>query len=152
IALGSNPGGGTLNGTTSVTVSGGVATFSNLSISATGTGYNLTAGSGSLSGAMSANFNVTPASGPIEGLEAGGSWSVCGSGSAFRSTAAAHDGTYGLVLYGANGWLYRADSAAQVSAGDTLSVWVRFSGSANGRAYFGFGASSAGTLSLVAAP
>src|SRR5262249_28781727 len=47
---------------------------------------------------------------------------------------------------------YRSDAAAQVQAGDTLSVWVRFAGSANGRAYFGFGASSAGTLSLVAAP
>src|SRR5205085_7113414 len=46
----------------------------------------------------------------------------------------------------------RSDAAAQVKAGDTVSVWVRFDGTANGRAYFGFGASSAGTLSLVAAP
>jgi hypothetical protein len=39
-----------------------------------------------------------------------------------------------------------------VKAGDTISVWVKFSGSANGRAYFGFGSSAFGTLSLVAAP
>jgi len=31
-------------------------------------------------------------------------------------------------------------------------VWLKFAGSANGRAYFGFGASATGTLSLVAAP
>ncbi len=34
VALGTNPGGGTLGGTTTATVSGGVATFSNLSINA----------------------------------------------------------------------------------------------------------------------
>jgi hypothetical protein len=72
--------------------------------------------------------------------------------SAFRSTAAAHDGTYGLVMGNGSGWLYRTPTSGQVAAGDTLSVWLKFSGSANGRAYFGFGANSGGTLSLVAAP
>src|SRR5205823_6593651 len=34
----------------------------------------------------------------------------------------------------------------------TVSTWLRFSRAADGRAYFGFGASAGGTLSLVAAP
>jgi hypothetical protein len=161
VAIGTNPGNATLNGTTSVTVSGGVATFGNLSISAAGNGYTLTAGSGSLTGATSANFNVSANSGGsggsggtvIEGFETSSSWNVAGgSVSAYRYTGAAHNGTYGLLMYGNSGWLYRTDAGAQVQAGDTLSVWVEFAGSANGRAYFGFGSSSGGTLSLVAAP
>src|SRR5262249_31114002 len=86
--------------------------------------------------------------------ETGGSWFVSGFGNvtAYRTTTAAHDGTYGLDMYSGNDWLYRSDAAAQVRAGDTLSVWLKFNGTADGRAYFGFGASSGGTLSLVAAP
>src|SRR5439155_1890730 len=45
MAIGANAGNGTLNGTTTVTVSGGVATFSNLSINNAGNGYTLTAAS-----------------------------------------------------------------------------------------------------------
>jgi hypothetical protein len=68
------------------------------------------------------------------------------------ATYAAHDGTYGLDQYSSNEWIYRSDPAAQVQAGATLSVWLEFSGAADGRAYFGFGSSASGTLSLVAAP
>ncbi|HEX8453305.1 MAG TPA: Ig-like domain-containing protein [Longimicrobium sp.] len=59
IAIGTNPSGGTLSGTTTVAAVNGVATFSNLSINLVGTGYTLTASSGSLTGAMSSAFNVT---------------------------------------------------------------------------------------------
>ena len=45
VAIGTNPGGGTLSGTATVSASSGVATFSNLSIDKTGTGYTLTAAS-----------------------------------------------------------------------------------------------------------
>ena len=68
------------------------------------------------------------------------------------ATYAAHDGTYGLDQYGSNDWIYRNDAGAQVKAGDTVSVWLQFAGSADGRAYFGFGSNATGTLSLVAAP
>ena len=51
-----------------------------------------------------------------------------------------------------NDWIYRNDSAAQVQQGDTISVWLKLAGSADGRAYFGFGATAGGTLSVVAAP
>ncbi len=60
IAIGTNPGTGTLSGTATVTASGGVATFSNLSIDKTGTGYTLAASSGVLTGATSNTFNVAP--------------------------------------------------------------------------------------------
>ncbi len=51
-----------------------------------------------------------------------------------------------------NDWIYRDDPAAQVQQGETISVWVKLAGSADGRAYFGFGATAGGTLSVVPAP
>ena len=59
IAIGTNPGGGTLSGTVSVAASGGVATFADLSINKTGTGYTLVASSSGLTSATSSTFNVT---------------------------------------------------------------------------------------------
>jgi hypothetical protein len=44
VAIGANPGGGTLSGTPTVAPVAGVATFSTLSIDKVGTGYTLTAG------------------------------------------------------------------------------------------------------------
>jgi autotransporter-associated beta strand protein len=61
VAIGTNPGGGTLSGTTTVAASGGIATFNTLSINKTGTGYTLTAADGSLTGTTSGSFNITPA-------------------------------------------------------------------------------------------
>ncbi len=60
LAFGANPGNGTLSGTMTVSAVSGVATFSNLSINKTGTGYTLSATSGSLTGVTSTQFNVTP--------------------------------------------------------------------------------------------
>src|SRR5439155_1309025 len=51
VALGTNPSGGTLAGTTTVTAAGGVATFGTLSVDKVGTGYTLTATAPGLSGA-----------------------------------------------------------------------------------------------------
>jgi hypothetical protein len=154
VALGAGSPAGVLSGTTSATVSGGVATFSNLSINSTGTGFTLAGSSGSLTGATSASFNITSANKVIEDFESTETWYIAGGwyASAYRASYAAHDGTYGLDDYSGNDWIYRTDSGAQLHAGDTASVWLAFSGSADGRAYFGFGASSGGTLSLVAAP
>ncbi|MFP2932499.1 beta strand repeat-containing protein, partial [Pyxidicoccus sp. 3LG] len=61
LALGNNPGGGTLAGTTQVAVSNGEATFAGLSLSATGTGYTLSASFGTLPVVASSAFNITPA-------------------------------------------------------------------------------------------
>src|SRR5207244_4089901 len=47
LALSANPGSGSLSGTLTVTAQNGVATFSDLAINKTGTGYTLGASSGS---------------------------------------------------------------------------------------------------------
>ena len=54
VAIGTNPGGGTLSGTVTVPASGGIATFSNLFINKTGTGYTLAASDASLIATTSA--------------------------------------------------------------------------------------------------
>ncbi len=59
LSIGTNPGGGTLSGTTSVAAINGVATFSNLVIFSPGTGYTLTASDGALTSATSAAFDIT---------------------------------------------------------------------------------------------
>jgi hypothetical protein len=61
VAIGTNPSGGTLSGTLTVTVSGGVATFGDLSIDMAGSGYTLVASSSGLTGATSNSFAVNPA-------------------------------------------------------------------------------------------
>jgi hypothetical protein len=163
LTLGANPGLAVLGGTTTLTVSGGVALFNNLTLSAIGSGYTLIASSGtgvSLAGAISNPFDIVavPAATVIAGFESGNlsGWKVHGTGSSSASVAvttiARHDGTYGLQDYGGNDWIYRNDSSVTVQRGDTVSTWVEFASSADGRAYFGFGAKSNGTLSLVAAP
>ncbi|HEV8122979.1 MAG TPA: Ig-like domain repeat protein [Gemmatimonadales bacterium] len=59
LALGNNPGSGTLTGGAPVTPVSGVATFSGLSINRTGAGYTLVASSGTLN-QISTAFNVSP--------------------------------------------------------------------------------------------
>ena len=61
LAIGTNPGGGTLSGTLTVTVSGGVATFSDLSIDKAGSGYTLAANGVGLAAVASGGFAITPA-------------------------------------------------------------------------------------------
>ena len=58
LALGANPGGATLYGTTTVSAAGGLAVFSDLSIDRPGSGYTLTASASGLAGATSAAFEV----------------------------------------------------------------------------------------------
>ena len=54
-----NPGSGTLSGTTTIAAINGTATFANLSVDKSGTGYTLAAASTGLAGATSNAFNVT---------------------------------------------------------------------------------------------
>jgi len=60
LAIGTNPAGGTLAGTVSVSAVAGVATFTDISIDNAGTGYTLVATSGSLTQRISSAFNITP--------------------------------------------------------------------------------------------
>src|SRR5439155_1336885 len=59
VALGSNPGGATLSGTLLVAAVGGVASFGDLSLNRTATGYTLTASGGGLGPVTSTSFNIT---------------------------------------------------------------------------------------------
>jgi hypothetical protein len=59
LAIGTNPSGGTLSGTLTVAVSGGIATFSDLSIDLAGDGYTLLATATGLTDADSGAFRIT---------------------------------------------------------------------------------------------
>src|SRR5207253_1363630 len=58
VALGANPGGGTLSGTRTVAPVAGVATFSDLSVNKGGTGYTLSATACGVTSRTSAGFNI----------------------------------------------------------------------------------------------
>src|SRR2546422_7116262 len=60
VALGSNPGGATLSGTILVAAVGGVASFGDLSLNRTATGYTLTASAGGFAPVTSTAFDITP--------------------------------------------------------------------------------------------
>ena len=155
IALGANSGSAVLSGTTSVTVARGIGLFGDLSIDKVGVGYSLVVSSGSLSGATSAQFNILAkqAARTLFDFENAATWNIVGARNptAKRDPSAAHDGANGLVDSNGTDWIYRNDSGTGVKAGDTISTWLRFSETADGRAYFGFGAGAYGTYSVVAA-
>jgi hypothetical protein len=76
IAIGTNPGSGSLAGTLTRTASGGIATFSDLAIDLPGVGYTLTANAGGLTPDTSASFDVVPPGGTIFWAAAtSGNWS-----------------------------------------------------------------------------
>ena len=58
IAIAANPGNGMLSGTTTVSTSGGIASFSNLSINRPGAGYTLTATSHGMKPGTSTDFTI----------------------------------------------------------------------------------------------
>jgi hypothetical protein len=157
IAIGANPAAGVLGGTLTATVSGGIATFSTLSINQLGNGYTLVASSAGLSSVTSGSFNVASPTRVIESFESGSLYNYSQYGGGYFASAgitpyASHDGFYGLMDSSGSDWIYRDDAASQVRQGDTISVWMAFVGGASGVAAFGFGASGGGTLSLVASP
>ena len=94
VAIGANPGGGTLAGTKTVAAVAGVATFSTLSINKFGRGYTLTATSAGLTSATSVAFDI----------RAGAATKI------IVETAA--DGTGAAV------------SAQSLAAGSTLKAWA----------------------------
>src|SRR5690606_8417719 len=65
VAIGMNPGGGTLSGTNPRAAVGGLALFNDLAISAGGDGYTLTATAAGLTGATSMAFNVISVGGSL---------------------------------------------------------------------------------------
>jgi hypothetical protein len=89
---------------------------------------------------------VIPAPSPvrnIEDFEAVHTYHLVFPPSTFDTiSAAAHDGSWGIVDHNGPDWIYRDDAAAQVREGDTISAWVQFHSAADGRAYFASGANS----------
>jgi YVTN family beta-propeller protein len=76
VAIGTNPGTGTLTGTLSHNAIAGVATFNDLQIDQPGIGYTLTASASGLTSATSATFDMITAAGTIAWANvAGGNWS-----------------------------------------------------------------------------
>src|SRR5581483_11504411 len=59
MSIATNPSGGTLGGVTTVSASGGQATFDNLTIDRAGTGYARRASAGGLTSATSSAFNIS---------------------------------------------------------------------------------------------
>ena len=80
VAIGTNPGGGTLFGTTPVNAASGVATFSDLAIDASGIGYTLIASSSGVAAATSAGFDITGVAGRCTS-------SPCGAATGQQATA-----------------------------------------------------------------
>jgi hypothetical protein len=77
-------------------------------------------------------------------------YTFLGPNNASVTAAAAHDGPFGLQIGSVTEWFWRNDSAVATQQGDTISAWVQAAGApGGGRAYVGFGASAAGTLSMV---
>jgi subtilase family serine protease len=156
VGLGANPGNATLSGGGSVKVSKGVATFTNLSLSAAGSGYTLSATEGTLSATSSA-FNVTATTtNEIDGFQNGlYSYYYLGYNypTATTSASAAH-GTApaGAIDYGDGDWYILSNSTGMINPGDTLGAWVQFPNAANGRAYIGFGTTNNGLYSVALAP
>ncbi len=149
--------GATLTGGGPVTVSHGIATFSNLSVNTAGN-YTLTATAGSFT-ATSSSFSITTSSSNvIENFQNGlNGYYYVGNSYPYVSisSAAAHTAsgaTQGLVDQGDGNWYFREDSGAVINPGDTVTAWIEFAGSANGRAYFGFGTTGNGLDSVVLAP
>ena len=60
LVIGTNPGGSTLGGTTTVSAVGGIATFGTLALNKSAAGYTLAASASGLTGATSAAFTVNP--------------------------------------------------------------------------------------------
>ncbi len=91
----------------------------------------------------------------VENFQSGSlaAYAFTGISTAQVTTAAAYNGSaYGLDTGEYTQWIYRDDAAAQVAQGDQISLWFQAgSDIENGIAWFGFGASSAGTMSVVMA-
>jgi hypothetical protein len=109
VGLSSNPGSGSLSGTTTVNASAGVASFTDLSINAAGVGYALQATSPGIASATSNSFAIY---GSIGGCSASCSGSASGKSTAGSVTTSS--GTAGDLLgVGLGGVSYTCNSSYQ---------------------------------------
>jgi hypothetical protein len=87
----------------------------------------------------------------IEDFEDGdiSDWTVLGFAYAAVTTAAAHDGNYGMEMDGGglSDWAYRDDAAVHVEQGYVISYWTKTNDGSWSRNYCAFGSTAAGTYS-----
>jgi hypothetical protein len=105
-----NPGNGSLSGTTTVNTSGGVASFSNLSINKPGFGYTLTATSRGMSPATSNLFNVWGSLQPCSPPSCSGSQSSATTTGTVSTSSATQGQLLGTAIGGAS---YSCDATYQ---------------------------------------
>jgi len=140
VAIGTNPAGGILSGTTPKNATSGVAAFSDLSINQPGNGYTLTATSAGLTSATSATFNIIATTGTVGGtvVRASDSNPINGAlvkalqGGVLKGSATtAANGSYSIGNLAAGSYDIRASSAGygtqtqngqSVTAGNTTTV------------------------------
>ena len=103
LAIGTNPSSGTLSGTVTANAIHGIASFSGLSIDQAGTGYTLTASSGTLTETTSDAFNISP--------------SATGGGEDGTVNGTVVDGSTGMPVSGANVLVVETSSTAISNAG-----------------------------------
>jgi hypothetical protein len=143
LALGANPAGGTLSGTTSVAAVVGVATFADLSVDNFGDGYTLVAAAAGVSDGASSPFDVTlPATVNAWINLSGGNWSTAANWSRGTVPTAAdtvwikQSGTYTVVfdasatvgrleLGGTSGTQTLSLSSATLTMSDSILVGAR---------------------------
>ena len=107
LVIGTNPSSGTLSGSSTLPVSGGIATFAGLSINNPGTGYTLTASSTpTYAPATSSPFNITPGTPTKVAFVQGPTNTVAGSAMSPAVTVAVED---------ANGNIETGDTSTTIS-------------------------------------
>jgi hypothetical protein len=116
LALASNPSNATLGGTLTVQAEGGVASFSDLTIDKTGSGYTLEATSAGLTAGITAAFNVTD-----QLVVATAPPNTVAAGTPFGLVVAAEDGK-GSVDTSFSGSVTVADAYNYSELGGTLTV------------------------------
>jgi hypothetical protein len=144
LAIGTNPGTGTLSGAAMQSTDlNGLAAFAGLSINKSGTGYTLTASSTGLIGATSGTFNVTP--GPAATLTITGYPSPVVSGTAHTFTVTAMD-QYGSSATGYTGTIHFISTDVHA----TLPADTAFVPGNAGTRIFSATFGAAGTWNLIA--
>jgi hypothetical protein len=140
LTISKNPGGGVLNGTTTMSGAGGIAQFSDLSISGKNGSYILTASSPGLTAAVSSSFNVMlpQLTCVLQSTQVG-----IGKSIAATITIPSPAGSAGLDIAIANGspqYVGLASTSVHIASG-TTSVPFTYSGLAAGTSMLSFTAS-----------
>lgn len=155
VAIGANPGGGTLSGTLTRTAVAGVATFDNLSINRNGVGYTLTASATGLASGSSAPFAVV-AGPPTQMTLISGGGQTAQAGTALQPIViqvrdALGNGIGGIALTFAvtsGGGAVVPTSSTTDQTGFATAEWTL--GSANGTQTLTVSAAGLGTLTVSA--